>query len=260
MSDLHLAITSANPNPTTIRPPTSSVPNPTLYPPSPTQHSTAMIPCVLAAACIITCPVFILLLFAPLLLIAAKAALYTVPLIVFAVLALYAKHEFEEAEERRRSIRAAEKEQQRQREREAFRRAEARQRELRAEAARRAEAERRAEARRVGVTLPVLQPQPQDSGGWFIDSIRTILANVAQASASSSGHDNLAFDATNALESPSADAPTATSGGDCVICLDRVTDTLLMPCKHLVLCGVSAVRLSFISKAKKWLALLGHSS
>lgn len=34
-------------------------------------------------------------------------------------------------------------------------------------------------------------------------------------------------------------SPANVTGGDCAVCCDRVADTLLMPCKHLAVCGVS---------------------
>lgn len=66
--------------------------------------------------------------------------------------------------------------------------------------------------------------------GWFVNLIEAIgRASSAVASVSADLDDRGigTEDVSSAL------------GGDCVICCVRAADTLVMPCKHLALCGVS---------------------
>lgn len=39
---------------------------------------------------------------------------------------------------------------------------------------------------------------------------------------------------------------------ECIICYDNIADTVLMPCRHLVLCMVYILSLSFLAAADDW--------
>lgn len=167
---------------------------------------------------------FLLPLIVGLMFLAAKAALYTVPLIILFALGYHVKQEMDTAEEKRK-----ERERQLQIQVEQHR----------AEARRQAEARRRAEEMRLraeaqlrlagtGSFLPpfaALQPT-----GWLANVIEVI----GRASNAIAAVSNVSSDTH--IENTSTEEHSLL-GGDCVICCVRAADILVMPCKHLALCG-----------------------
>lgn len=208
-----------------------------------------MIPCIIAVLFItgaICIPLFILVapIIVALVVFAAKATMVAIP--VGALLILYLAAQKAKAEQlAREAARIAEAERQRlrrQRELEAARLRAERQAERQAEAARRA----------AGPRNPI--EYPPGAAGWAMRFIYTIATASATSSGGWSGDDdytpprlyNAPYTPPRVVAPPSA-TPAATkaadpaAGGDCAVCCDRAADTLLMPCKHLVVCGVSCL-------------------
>lgn len=213
-----------------------------------------MIFCILAALFItgaICIPLFMLLapIIVALVVFAAKATMVAIP--VGALLILYLAAQKAKAEQlAREAARIAEVERQRLR----------RQREL--EAAR-LRAERQAEAARRATVPRNPIEYPPGAAGWVMRVIYTIATASATSSGGWSGDNDYTpprlYNApyTPRVVAPPSATPAATkaadpaTGGDCAVCCDRAADTLLMPCKHLVVCGVSC--LSRTSSFPRWI-------
>lgn len=67
--------------------------------------------------------------------------------------------------------------------------------------------------------------------GWFVNVLEAIVRASNTVAAGSPCSDDPVIEAEEVGSSP--------QGGTCVICCVRAADTLVMPCKHLALCGVS---------------------
>ncbi|KAI5845574.1 hypothetical protein DFP73DRAFT_584327 [Morchella snyderi] len=174
------------------------------------------------------------------LILSAKGVLYTVSIVVLLAWGLTLKHERdaakEEEERRRREVEAErlrsererriqmqvqmEKERELRRLQGVLRQAEARQRRFIAEGGvyeQQQQLERTADANR---------PQKM---GWFVNVLDAIVRAGNTVAAGSPCLDDRGIEAEEVGSSP--------LGGTCVICCVRAADTLVMPCKHLALCG-----------------------
>lgn len=208
-----------------------------------------MIPCVLATIFVMgaVCIPFILIasLVAPLILslmdIAARVSVLAIPVAIVAAVYLDIQRRAEEEERAREAAREAA----RKAALEAARIAHIEQERLRREHAviaaedyRRDQARRQAEAEEREAIPGAM--------GWFVRSMHAMVSASSGASAGPPGVYHYREFNANAASPYLGVTPTASpavvdsgTGGDCAVCCDRAADTLLMPCKHLALCGVS---------------------
>lgn len=176
----------------------------------------------------VVCASFIVIasLVAPLILglvvVAVKVSAFVIPVVIVAAVALDIQRRAEE-ERVREAARIAEIERERLRREHAI---------MEAEARRRARIRRQAEAEKRDAIPGAI--------GWFVRAMHGMV------SASSGDYEYQDFNPNPAPSYPSVRPivvpPTVAdsgTGGDCAVCCDRAANTLLMPCKHLALCGVS---------------------
>lgn len=200
----------------------------------------AMIPCILAAIFVMgaVCVPFILIasLVAPLILslmvIAAKVSVLAIPVFIVGAVLLDIQRRAEEERAReaaREAARIAAIEQERLRRERAV---------IEAEAQRRYRARQQIEAQRRDAIPGAM--------GWFVRAMHNMVSASSGISAGSPGiYDyqefNMNIDPPRPSVPPTSATPVTDSGtgGDCAVCCDRAANTLLMPCKHLALCGVS---------------------